>query len=252
MIKKFFIGFRYPFKGLSFIFHHGKLAKYVFIPFLINLIIFSAGFFVFLTKLDSLLTYVPKQDAWYYGVLYYFLAVVLIVTFLILAFYLFTIIGNIIASPFSSTLSEKVEELELHQKIETHTTLKSTLADARRSIGTELKRLLIFILIFIPILIINFIPLIGQVIYFILMLIYTWYALTFTFMDYILDRKYKKFREKNRIIFSRFSCSMGFGAVCFICGMMPIVNLMLIPVCVTGGTLMYLREYKPLTKEIKP
>ncbi len=244
MIKNFFCGFRYFYRGFQFILHNGRLAKYVFTPFLINLIIFSAGFFIFIFKLDSFLSYIPRQDAWYFGVLYYFLAAVLIITFLVIAFYLFTIVGNIIASPFNCVLSEKVEELEAHKKIETHTTLKSTLADARRAIATELKRLIIFILIFIPILIINFIPVIGQVLYFILMLLYTWYALAFTFMDYILDRKVRKFREKNRIIFSRFSCSLGFGAVCFIVGLIPIINLVLIPVCVTGASLMYLREYK--------
>jgi CysZ protein len=185
----------------------------------------------------------PRNDSWYFGVLYYLVAVALIVSFLFIAFYVFTVIGNIIASPFNAALSEKTEELIIGASTGTPGGIKMIMKDISHSIGAEIKRLLFFIAWFIPILMINFIPVIGQVIYFVLMLFYTGYALTFTFMDYSLDRRYKSFREKNRIIFSNKSRMMGFGMICFLIGMIPVLNLFLIPVCVIAGTLMFINEH---------
>jgi CysZ protein len=193
--------------------------------------------------MDQLLSYVPRNDSWYFSVLYYLVAVILIASFLLIAFYVFTVIGNIIASPFNAALSEKTEELIIGASKGTPGGLKMIMKDISHSIGVEIKRLLFFIIWFIPIFLINFIPVIGQVIYFVMMLFYTGYALNFTFMDYSLDRRYKSFREKNRIIFSNKSRMMGFGMICFFIGMIPILNLFLIPVCVIAGTLMFINEH---------
>jgi CysZ protein len=115
--------------------------------------------------------------------------------------------------------------------------------DIVHSVGNEIKRLLFFIMWFIPIFLINFIPGIGQIIYFLLMIFYTCYALTFSFMDYSLDRRYKSFRQKNKIIFSDKSRMMGFGLICFVIGLIPVFNLFLIPVCVIAGTMMFINEH---------
>ncbi len=242
MMKSFINGFSYPFRGFRFIFQHPSLIKFIVIPFAINAAVFTSGFIFFLTKLDRLLTIVPKNDNWYFGVLYYALATVLIVSFLVIAFYVFTVIGNIIASPFNAALSEKTEELLIGPSPSSPSGVKVIMKDIVHSVGNEIKRLLFFIMWFIPIFLINFIPGIGQIIYFLLMIFYTCYALTFSFMDYSLDRRYKSFREKNRIIFSCKPRMLGFGLVCFIMGLIPFLNLFLIPVCVIAATMMYINE----------
>ncbi len=243
MIYSFMTGFRYPFRAVRFVFDHPSLLKYIFFPFLINVVVFASGFLYFLSKLDRLLTFIPKTDGWYFGVLFYVVAVILALTFVIIAFYAFTVIGNIIASPFNSALSEKTESLMNSSASPSASGVIAVFKDVVHSVGTEIKRLLYFLFWLIPLLLINFIPVIGQALYFAAMLFYTCYALTFSFMDYSLDRRYRSFRQKNKIIFSDKSMMAGFGIICFMIGLIPIVNLFLIPLCVIGATMMYVNEH---------
>lgn len=243
MIQSFMVGFRYPFRAVRFVFDHPPLWKYILFPFLINVVVFAAGFLYFLAKLDRLLTFIPKSEGWYFGVLYYAVAVILVLTFIIIAFYAFTIIGNIIASPFNSALSEKTEALMNSSAAASASGVIALFKDVAHSVGTEIKRLLYFLFWLFPLLLINFIPVIGQVLYFILMFFYTCYALTFSFMDYSLDRRFRSFRQKNKIIFSDKARMTGFGTVCFMIGLIPVLNLFLIPVCVIGATMMFVNEH---------
>lgn len=244
MIKDFVKGIHYPFSAIRFITNHPSLGKFIVIPFAINVILFLSGLFFFVNNIDSLLQSIPKSDAWYFAILYYLLAVLLVASFLILTFYTFTIIGNIIASPFNSALSEKIEELQFNSKKDKPFNLKIIIRDAYRAIMTEFKRLFLFICIFIPIFILNFIPVIGQAAYFILMLVFTAWGLSFTFMDYAMERKTASFRRKLQIVSSRKSLALGFGLMCFLFGLIPVFNLFLIPVCVTAGTLIYFNEFE--------
>jgi len=242
MVSDLFKGARYPLSAIGFFFKHLSLTRFILIPLAINTAVFTAGFVFFISKLDTLLSFLPRSQGWYYGVVYYLLAFILGLSFLTLSFYAFTIIGNLIAAPFNSALSEKVEELYVGRDQLTSGPI-SIFRDAWRSVATELKRFFLFALFFIPIVLINFIPFIGQIVFFILMLTYTCWALAFTFMDYALERRGLAFNQKVRIVLSRKSLSMGFGLLCFLMALIPFLNLFLIPICVTGGTLMFLREY---------
>lgn len=238
----FFKGVRYPLRALDFVFHHPRIVKFILIPFLINLVIFASGFYFFYVKMQDFLEIIPKSDAWYFGILYYFAVAVIVVSYLLVAFYLFTIVGNIVAAPFNGVLSEKVEELERSNPLNLPMNVKTIIRDAKRAIMTEIKKILLFLVFFVPVFIVNFIPVFGSVLYAILIFIYTAFALTFTFTDYVLERKLLSFRQKWAILLRNRGLSLGFGGMCFAMGLVPFVNLLIIPVCVTGGTLLYLRE----------
>lgn len=243
----FWTGLRYPWRALDFVFHHPRVVKFILIPFLINLVIFAGGFYFFYVKMQDFLAIIPKSDAWYFGVLYYLAIAVIVVSYLLVAFYLFTIVGNIIAAPFNGVLSEKVEELERSNPLNLPLNLKTIFRDARRAVMTEIKKILLFLVFFVPIFIVNFIPVFGSVLYSILIFLYTAFALTFTFTDYVLERKLMSFRQKWGILLRHKGLSLGFGGMCFALGLIPLVNLFIIPICVTGGTLLYLREMEKRT-----
>lgn len=239
-------GFRYPFRAVGFILDHPSLLKYIVWPFLINGLVFGSGFFFFLTKLDNLLSFIPKDDSWFWDLLFYVLVVLLTMIFLIVAFYAFTIIGNIVASPFNSALSEKTETLMNCAPVSSSSRVIPFFRDVLHSIGTEIKRLLFFLLWLIPLLLINVIPIVGPYLYFAWMLFFTCYAVTFSFMDYSLDRRYRSFLRKNQIILSNKAMMLGFGSVGMIMGLIPIVNFFLIPVMVVAGTLMTIDVLKKI------
>lgn len=241
-MSHFFQGLKYPFHGLKFIFTTPRVWKFVLIPLLINILVFAGGLYLLWIKLEHFLGIIPKSEAWYFGVLYYAVLSMIVISYLLVAFYLFTIVGNIIAAPFNTLLSERVEEAERQTKLSLPLTLKTVLRDAARAMSTEIKKVLVFLLFFVPIFIINFIPVIGSLLYTVLIFVFTAFALTFTFTDYALERKLLPFRQKWRIVLRHKGLSLGFGGMCFFLGLIPLVNLFLFPVCVTGGTLLYLRE----------
>jgi CysZ protein len=245
MISDFAKGLRYPAVGLKFVFSRRGLARFVFIPFLINVLVFGTGFFLFLGKLGRLLDMVPRNETWYFAVLYYVLAVLLVAIFLVVAFYAFTVIGNLIAAPFNAVLSEKVEALETGRSTSGPFSWGGAWRDARRAFKTELKKLVLLVLFFLPLLLLNLIPVLGQVLYAAGMFLYTAFALAFNFTDYAMERRLNGLLGRYRLLWSRKSLSVGFGSACFLLGLIPIVNLLLLPVCVTAGTLLYIREFHP-------
>jgi CysZ protein len=77
----------------------------------------------------------------------------------------------------------------------------------------------------------------------------TLFALLFLPLDYAsytLDRRGVRFRDKRRWIVERPALMLGFGSAAFLTCLVPGLNLLAMPVLVTGGTLLALR-HPPLT-----
>lgn len=242
MISDFVTGFRYFFRGLSYLMRHPVLWKFAIAPMGINVVIFGGGSALFLLKLGSLLDRFVQGEGLWSSVLYFVLATVLVLSFVVAAFYLFTMIGSLIAAPFNSVLSQRTEKL-----------IQATPGaldegfwhGAMHAFKTEIKKVLVWVFCLIPILLINLLPVIGQMMAAALMLMYTTAGLCFNFMDYTMERHHKGVMERYRILGTRKAMSVGFGTACFVFGLIPLINLMMMPVCVTAGTLLYHGEYRP-------
>ncbi|MGL1937342.1 MAG: EI24 domain-containing protein [Fibrobacterales bacterium] len=153
-----------------------------------------------------------------------------------LLFYLITL--KILSAPFNDILSENVENILL-QKEPSKTSFKEFKDSILISLFAELQGLLIFLAIFLPLWFASFIiigP--GQVIVTILLIAYASFWLAYDAMSYSMDRK--KWKLGKRIIFMikhPFN-SFGFGCCLYGLAIIPLLNMFLMPLFVSGGTLM--------------
>ncbi len=230
-------GFFYPFNSARFLLGHPSLLRYVLIPFLINLIVFSSAvYFGFDFFNGVVVQHIPQGEAWYWAILYYFAWLVAVALTAVLVFFTFTVVGNLIASPFNDLLSERTEELLSGRKSDEPFSLRGFWRDTLRIVSIELKKMAVFIIAMLLILPLNVIPGFGSVLYSVLAVALTLFFLVVEYMGYVMARKRMSFRDQRRYIFSRSMLMLGFGTGVLTLLAIPFLQFICIPVGVVGAT----------------
>lgn len=250
MRKSFFFitfakGFWAPLGGLTFLRKTPALWRYVWIPALLNLVIFAglgALFLVLFPDLVGLL--LPQGDSWYLVILRVIMWVLGSVLVLLLFLVSFTAVGTAVAGPFNELLSERVEELKKGTPVKAEEGVWVQLQKITRSIVESVKYLAAYVLGSLLILLLSLIPAVGPPLSTILGAVWTFLFLALEFGDYYLARHWVRFKERWSIVWGHKWASMGFGMGCSLLLMIPFLNLLLMPGAVIGGTLLWL-ELKP-------
>jgi CysZ protein len=233
-------GFGYPLKAVSLFRKHPGLVKYLAIPFFINLTVFSLTVYFGLDLFQNMLeTYAPSTDVWYGIVLYYLAWIVALLLTTVVVFFSFTVIGNLIASPFNELLSEKTEIFVSGPLAEERFTLGRFWKEAGYAIGVELKKLVIFAGCMLALFAINFIPGIGSLIYAVLAPILTLFFLVVEYLAFVLMRKHMSFHQQRRYIFRHPVMMTGFACAVFCLLAVPFLQFFCIPLAVVGATLLW-------------
>lgn len=233
-------GFSYPLRAAKFLAKKPGLLKYLAIPFSINLLIFSLSVYFGLDLFQGLLeTYAPSTEVWYGLVLYYIAWTVAMLLTAVVVFFTFTVVGNLIASPFNELLSERSEEVCVGSLPEQRFTLGRFWKEAKHALFVECKKLSLFIVIMLLLLAINLIPGIGSLIYAVLAPAFTLFFLVVEYMAFVLMRKQLSFAEQRRYIFKRPIMMLGFGFGIFCVLAIPLVQFFCIPLAVVGATLLW-------------
>ena len=242
-IVNFSRGFFAPFRSLRILRSNPRLIQYILIPFLINAIVFSGAVYLGLDFFGStVVEYIPQGEAWYWSVLYWFLWVVAVLLTAVLVFFSFTVVGNLLASPFNDLLSERTEEV-LSNRVNNETfSLGRFFRDALQTILMEAKKMWVFVVIMVFILPLNLLPGVGNSIYTLLAVGLTLFFLCFEYLGFVLVRKHQFFREQKNYIFTRKFLMFGFS-----CGVMallaiPFFQLFCIPLAVIGATRLWCEE----------
>ncbi|MFD2165943.1 sulfate transporter CysZ [Thalassotalea euphylliae] len=232
-------GAGYFFKGFDLINTRG-LRRFVLIPLFINLIIFGVAFYWLFGQIEhyiaQALSIVPDWLSW----IEYFLWPFAIVTVLIGFSFIFSAAANWIAAPFNGLLSEKVEDL-LTGRVTTGGSLKDIVNDVPRTLSREWCKLKYYIPRAIGFFIIMwFIPVIGQVIWF----LFVAWMMAVQYLDYPFDNHKVNFNVMRDELNSRKSQSYSFGIATALFSMVPIVNLIVMPVAICGATALWVDRYK--------
>jgi len=246
---RFVNGFRTPFASFAFVARNPGLLRYIVIPFLINLLVFILvvwwGLDFFAATVSERL---PQGDAWYWVTLYYFLWVLAFALTAIVVFFTFTVVGNLIASPFNELLSERTEELLTATRNEEPFSLAVFGRDAVKSLLDEVKKLAVFVVIMLVVLPLNLIPAFGSAIYAILATAVTLYFLSVEYLSFTMTRKRLGFREQRRFIAGHKRLMLGFSCGVLLLLAIPMVQLMCIPMAVIGATRLWCEEQGLLTE----
>jgi CysZ protein len=233
-------GFSYPFRGLRLLSRYPALLKYIVIPFLINLIIFSSAVYFGLDFFKStVVQYIPQGEAWYWAILYYAAWILAVLVTAVLVFFLFTVVGNLIASPFNDLLSERAEEYLLGKRPETAFSFKGFFRDARSTLLSELKKMSFFLIGMVFLLLLNLIPALGQLVYSVAAILFTLFFLVMEYLGYVFGRKNFTFRDQRLYIWRRKFLTLGFGTGVLCMLAVPFLQFLCLPLAVLGATLLW-------------
>ncbi len=235
-------GIGYFFQGIELISKPG-IKKHVIVPLTINIILFSVGIYYLVTEYKVLVDYltpgvpdwmpdfITPLVEWFVGLLWVLFAAVA----LVIIFFLFTIIANIVGAPFNSYLAAAVERhltgknpAELESNI-----LKQTIA----SIGGELRKLGYLLMWSLLLVVISFIPLINFASPFLWAIFAAW-MLAIEYTDYPLGNRGLTFPAIKATLRQNRSLALGFGWAATIAMMIPVFNFLVMPVSVAGATAM--------------
>lgn len=227
-------GAGYFFQGFTLIRTPG-IRRFVFVPLMVNLILFSFAFYHLSSYISaaivSLENWLPEGLIW----LTYFAEPLLYITALICFSFVFSTVANWIAAPFNGLLSEKIEQHLTGHSIEGGS-ITDVLKDVPRTLSREWRKLVYYLpraLGFF--LVLWIIPVFGQVIWF----AFVAWMMAIQYCDYPFDNHKIGFNEMRNKLAEHKGKSFSFGLTVTLFAMIPIVNLVLMPVAICGATAMW-------------
>ncbi|MDC0590031.1 sulfate transporter CysZ, partial [Porticoccaceae bacterium] len=168
---------------------------------------------------------------------------------LVIYSFTFTVFANLIGSPFYGIIAERVIALERGLTDKTPTSTKALLATAWGSFRRELQ-IIAYMLprtigIALLTVMISFVPIINILAPLIAASWAAW-SLALQYMDYPGDSDELSFTQVRQRAGKQRLLSLSFGLSALVAAAIPLVNLLLLPATVVGGTLLWCREYSEI------
>lgn len=238
-------GFNYLFRGLRLIVQP-KLRLFVLIPLLINILVFAILITLsigqFNAWIEHFMGWLPDWE--WLDFIRWILWPLMVGLLLVIVSYTFSIIANLIASPFNGLLAEKAEEFLTGEEINGTETFWEAIKDAPRVMGKEIHKLLYYLpralIVLILSLIFTFFPPISTLLWFTLG---AW-MMALQYCDYPMDNHKHSLSKVKQAIAQQRMTSMGFGSAVMIGTMIPIINFIIMPAAVCGATLYWVERIK--------
>ncbi|MGR8948342.1 MAG: sulfate transporter CysZ [Gammaproteobacteria bacterium] len=235
MSSQLLLGAGYVVQGMKLI-SKPRLRRFVVIPLSINIVIFAAGLFALGHAIEWAVSYLPQWLQW----LRWLLWPLFVLASFVVVFYTFSIIANVIASPFNGFLSAAVERYLLEEpRTSERLSLGAVYRELARTIFAEIRKLLYFVLWAIPCLILFLIPGLN------LAAPLVWFAfgawmLAIEYVDCPLGNHEKPYPVVKKLLARRRRLALGFGFATMLLTLIPVVNFIAMPVGVAGATALYL------------
>ena len=232
-------GAGYFFKGFELIRMKG-IRRFVFIPLLINLVLFSIAFYYMFiqlqTYMEAIEAWLPEWMSWLSNVIW----PVAVLFILVMFSFIFSSVANWIAAPFNGLLSEKMEALLTNEQPPSGDAF-DIIKDIPRTLSREwckfryyLPRAIGFFLLY------WIIPVVGQIVWFLFL---AW-MMAVQYKDYPFDNHKINFDVMKRELQDRKGLSYSFGITTALFSMLPIVNLVVMPVAICGATALWVDHYR--------
>lgn len=208
-----------------------ELRKFFLLPLLVNILLYSGLFALGYFYMSDLITaLIPGWLSW----LEWLLWPLFFISFLLTGFFTFTIMANLIASPFYSHLAARTEELLTGDKvnIQEQPVVKVLLAELNR-IFYLLSRMLPLLLLFI-------IPVVNLIAPLLWVLFSAW-GIALEYMAYPLENKGLLFVEQRKLLQQNRLATLAFGGLVLMGLSLPVINLLLAPAAVIGATVFFHR-----------
>ncbi len=240
MINRFKEGVTFMLQGFKAL-AHPQVRHYIYIPLLINLVVFGVLFYYCvqygLGKLSFLTPHLPSWLTWLGGFLSFIKGIIVfaLLTILISVFTFFATLGaNLVAAPFNGLLSESYSKA-LGGSVPTQPFLQTI----HKTLSRELTKLFYYIprllLLGLVVVVLYFIPVANLAIPVLLFWFSAW-MMAIQYIDYPADNHQMRFKDVLIRLKEHRSLVLGFGCTVALLSSIPVLNLMVMPAAVLGAT----------------
>lgn len=238
-------------RGFIYLKDNPGLLRVLIIPFLINIGLLVGLFYLifhyYTLLFDTIAAFLGGltiiESSWWAKVIAFFLWFVrgllhTLLGFILIAslFIAMLFLSQIINSPFYDFLSEAVEAKVTGQKNAQPFAIGRLLRDAIKTMVIELKKLFFFLFASMLLLLLHLVPIVGSLLYTVAVYLFMAWDFGYNYLAYAMGRKLIPFSTQIGLARHHKARLVGFGAFLLI----PLFNVLLAPLFVIGGTLLYL------------
>jgi CysZ protein len=237
-MKDLFTGPAYLLEGVRVLRKPG-LRRFVVAPLLVNVLLFGGLIGLAYGWVDNSSHYlIARLPDWLQWLSYLVIPVFVLVS-LVVIFYGFSIVANLIAAPFNGLLAEAVEAHLTGQQPQGD--WRQLLGDIVPSILSELRKLLYFALRALPLLLLLMVPLVN-VAASVLWVLFSAWMMTVQYVDFPMSNHRLFFGEQRARLRRRPLLAWSFGGLVMLLTRVPVVNFVVMPAAVAGATVLWVRE----------
>ncbi|WMQ73198.1 MAG: Sulfate transporter CysZ [Sodalis sp.] len=235
-------GVHYFFAGWRLIMLPG-IKRYVLLPLLINIVLLGGAFWwlyrQFSVWIPYLMGHMPHWLCWFNYLLWPLCVLAVLIAFS----YFFSTVANLIAAPFSGLLAERLES-RLIGHIAQNSSLVALMRDTPRMLRREFVKLCYYLSRALVLLILHFIPPLGQTLVPALWFLFSAWMLAIQYCDYPFDNHKVPFPAMRAALRRHKVANLQFGAMVSLFTLIPVVNLVILPVAVCGATAMWINNHR--------
>jgi CysZ protein len=233
--RAFSEGWKFHIEGVRFGFKHFSFLCLSVLPFLITLSLYIFAFYMFTLHADDLLDMVWQMESgessryveWLYWLYVHLVKCFLYFIALVIMFYTFIMLSNVLASPIYDHIVTKYERTYPSQPGQPQGATASA-KGILRVIGEEIKKAVLMFLVPLPLI---FIPLIGPLLGFVVAAVF----IAWDYVDFSLSRDYPMLKDRLKAVWRHKFLLLGFGCPLLI----PFFGLLMIPFAILGSIKLY-------------
>ncbi|NJN29637.1 MAG: hypothetical protein HC824_03660 [Synechococcales cyanobacterium RM1_1_8] len=247
-------GASYPLRAIALFFHRPKLLTYLVMPLVINILL---GLLLYVGLLLPSWRWVgdwalqlhgwingwegqlPPWLHWLSGLAWglgWLARSLLTLLLLGLIGFVLAQFGTLLGAPWYGQLSEQIERLRLGhlEVIEV-----GLVRDLGRAVGFEFKKLALLLAAGLGFLLLNLLPGLGTGVGAIAGVAMAALLTCLDFLDAPLERRRLRFRQKLKLVLGNLPATASFSLACLGLMSIPLLNLLMVPICVAAGTLFF-------------
>lgn len=213
------------------------LGRYIWLPALVSLAIIAAGLTLTFNYISDLSAWLTAQLPGWLEFLSLILAPLLYLLGILVGAWLFAFLAVLLASPFLGDLSVAVEHAEFGSGPRPELGL---LAGAAAALGREARKMGYFLPRAALVLVLSLVPVLNALAPLLWFAFGAW-TMAVQFSDYPAENRGRPFHETLALLQRNRGAALGFGACATVALALPLINFLLIPGAVAGGTILFRR-----------
>jgi len=207
--------------------NHPQLRKYLVIPLFINVVLYTSAFILGYHSVSALIhEFIPDWLSWLNWILW----PLFFVSFLIVGFFTFTLVANLIAAPYYSQLSAKALQIVLGQDV------PIVEQPWNKVFMGELNRIGYLVVRILPLLVLFVIPVVNLIAPVLWALFAAW-GFAMEYMAYPLENRGLSFPDQKQFLQQSRWGALSFGGVAGLALTLPLINLLVGQAAVIGATI---------------